>query len=58
MSRKQQHNNILLAVAAFAAVVIIVGLLGYFFMGNSPEIIQGEVEADSYRVSSKIPSRV
>lgn len=58
MSRKQQHNNILLAAGAFAAVVVIVGLLGYAFLGDSPEIIQGEVEADSYRVSSKIPSRV
>ena len=58
MSVKSQHNNILLAIIGFASVVIIVALIGYFTLGRSPEIIQGEVEVSEYRVSSKLPGRI
>ena len=58
MSAKTQHNNILLAVLGFIAVVVIVGVLGFFLLDRSPEIIQGEVEVSEYRVSSKVPGRV
>ena len=55
---KTQHNNILLAVLGFIAVVVVVGLLGFFLLGRSPEIIQGEVEVSEYRISSKVPGRI
>lgn len=58
MSAKTQHNNILLAVAGFTMVVAIVGIIGYFTLDRPQETIQGEMEADEYRVSSKLPSRV
>ena len=58
MSAKSQHNNILLAIAGFAAVVIIVALIGFFALGRDPEVIQGQVEATEYRVSSKVPGRI
>ena len=58
MSAKTQHNNILLAVAGFTLVVLIVGIIGYFTLDRTPEIIQGEMEADEYRVSSKLPGRI
>lgn len=58
MTAKSQHKNILLAVAAFTAVVVIVGAIGYFTLGSTPEIIQGEVEVSEYRVSSKVPGRI
>lgn len=58
MTAKSQHKNILLAVASFTAVVIIVGAIGYFTLGRTPEIIQGEVEVSEYRVSSKVPGRI
>ena len=58
MSAKTQHNNILLAVLGFIAVVVIVGLIGFFLLDRSPEIIQGEVEVSEYRVSSKVPGRI
>ena len=58
MSAKTQHNNILLAVLGFITVVVIVGLLGFFLLDRSPEIIQGEVEVSEYRVSSKVPGRI
>ena len=34
----------------------IVALIGYLTLGKSPEYIQGQAEADEYRVSSKVPA--
>lgn len=48
----------MIAVAVFAAVVCIVGLIGFFTIGCEEEIIQGQIEVEEYRVSSKVPSRV
>ena len=55
---KQQHNNILLAVGGFSAVVVIVALIGMLALGRDPEIIQGEMEVEEYRVSGKVPGRI
>lgn len=58
MSEKQQHNHILLAVVGLVAVIVIVGLIGFFTLGKTEEIIQGEVEVSEFRVSCKLPGRV
>ena len=55
---KKQHNNILLAVAGFSTVVIIVALIGFLALDRDPEVIQGQMEVDEYRVSSKVPGRI
>lgn len=55
---KQQHNNILLAVAGFSAVVVIVALIGFLTLGREPDVLQGEMEVEEYRVSSKVPGRI
>ncbi len=55
---KEQHNNILLAVAGFSAVVVIVGLIGFLALDRDPEMIQGEMEVEEYRVSGKVPGRI
>jgi HlyD family secretion protein len=48
----------MIALAVFALVVIIVGAIGYFTIGNEEEIIQGQIDVEEYRVSSKVPSRI
>lgn len=58
MSAKSQHHNILLAVLGFAIAVAIVALIGFFTLGKTEEVIQGEVEVGEYRVSCKLPARV
>lgn len=58
MSDKAQHNNILLAVIGIITVIVIIGIIGFFTLGKSEEIIQGEVEVSEFRVSSKLPGRV
>lgn len=55
---KQQHNNILLAVGGFSAVVVIVALIGFLALGRDADVIQGEMEVEEYRVSSKVPGRI
>lgn len=55
---KQQHNNILLAIAGFATVVVIVALIGFLALDRDPDVIQGEMEVEEYRVSSKVPGRI
>lgn len=58
MTERSQINNMLIAFLALAAVIVIVSLIGFFTFSKGPEIIQGQAEADEYRVSSKVPSRV
>lgn len=58
MNTKIQNNNILLAFLALLGVVIIVAFIGFFFLGNKSEIIQGQAEVTEYRVSSKVPGRI
>ena len=57
-SENSHHKGILLAVAAFAAIIVIVGIVGYFTIGNECEVIQGQVDVSEYRVSSKVPGRI
>ena len=58
MSAKSQHQNILLAVMGFSIAVLIVAIIGFFTLGKTDEVIQGEVEIGEYRVSCKLPARV
>lgn len=59
MSEKTQHKNILLAISAFTIVVIVVAVIGFVCFGNNDDnVIQGEVEVNEYRVSSKLPGRI
>ncbi len=58
MSAKSQHTNILLAIAGFSIVVIIVALIGFLALDRDPDEIQGQMEVEEYRVSSKVPGRI
>lgn len=58
MENKKQHNSVMMALAAFVLTVLIIGAIGYFTIGNDDEIIQGQIEVEEYRVSSKVPSRI
>lgn len=48
----------MLAIIGFATVVVLVAIIGFFALGRTPEIVQGEIEVSEYRVSSKLPGRV
>lgn len=58
LTEKQQNKNIILALVTLVIVIGAVALIGYLTLGKSPEIVQGQAEADEYRVSSKVPGRI
>lgn len=58
MENKEQHKSVMMALAAFSVAVIIVGVIGFFTIGKDDEVIQGQIDVEEYRVSSKVPSRI
>ncbi len=58
MENKEQNKSVLIALAAFASVVVIVGIIGFLTIGKDNEIIQGQIDVEEYRVSSKVPARI
>ena len=48
----------MMAVAAFVLVIIVIGAIGSFTIGHDDEVIQGQIEVEEYRVSTKVPSRI
>lgn len=58
MSKHSQHISILIAVAAMLIVISIVALIGYLFIPEKEDIIQGQVDVSEYRISSKVPGRI
>ncbi len=57
-NKKQQHKNILIALAALVGTIVVVASLGYLFLSEEENVIQGQVEVSEYRISSKVPGRV
>lgn len=58
VTEKQQKSNILLALITLILIIAIVTVVGFFLLKKGPEIIEGQAEANEYRVSSKVPGRI
>lgn len=58
MSKHSQHISILIAVLAMVIVIGIVALIGYLFIPDKEDVIQGQVDVSEYRISSKVPGRI
>lgn len=56
--QKVQGSSKLIPILTFTAIILVVGLYGFFFLGQKDDIIQGESEITEIRVSSKIPGRI
>ncbi|MDO4425281.1 MAG: biotin/lipoyl-binding protein, partial [Planctomycetia bacterium] len=41
-----------------AMAILLVALMGMMFLGHESDYIEGQAEADEYRVSSKVPGRI
>ncbi len=54
----QTRINLLKPIAVIVAVVAIAGVAGIYAFSETDTTIQGEAEADEYRVSSKVPGRI
>lgn len=56
--RKKTNFSLVLFAAAIVVVVIIVVIIAGLRLASQPELIQGQIETGTYRVSSKVPARV
>lgn len=56
--QKQQHRSAMYTLGIVASVILLVALMGFIFLGRESEYIEGQAEADEYRVSSKVPGRI
>jgi len=59
MSREDNKSGSkLIPILGFAAVIIGAALYGFFFLNQTDNILQGEVEMTEVRISSKVPGRI
>lgn len=55
---KQKSNSIFLCLAVIIFGVLVLAIVGFLFMAPPAEIIEGQADATSVRVSGKLPGRV
>ncbi len=58
MAKTKQQRNILIGLGALVAAVELVGLIGVITFGSNDSVVQGEVDAQDYRVASKVAGRI
>ena len=58
MTVKKKERGLFVAIAATVVVVIILAIIGFLTINPEQEIVQGEVDANSVRVSGFMPGRV
>lgn len=56
--QKQQHRSAMYTLGIVASVILLVALMGFIFLSRESKYIEGQAEADEYRVSSKVPGRI
>lgn len=58
MKAINNKNSMLGGLLGLLGVIVLVSVIGFYAAKPEPLILQGEVEANEYRVSGKIPGRV
>jgi len=56
--QKKENRTLLSALGAIIIVVAALAIIGFLFLNKPAEIIEGQAEATSVRVSGKLPGRV
>ncbi|MCM1077091.1 MAG: efflux RND transporter periplasmic adaptor subunit [Bacteroides sp.] len=56
---EQRENKILMvALAVMVVICIILAIVGFFFLNKPQEIVEGQADATTIRISGKLPGRV
>lgn len=55
---KKKERSLFLAIAATVAVVIVLAIIGFITINPAEEIVQGQVDGTSVRVSGLMPGRI
>lgn len=56
--QKKENRTLLFAMGGVVLVVAILAIIGFFFINKPAEILEGQAEATSVRVSGKLPGRI
>lgn len=54
----RERKSLLTGLIIFTTVVIAIAIMGIIMLSPTTEYIEGQAEADEYRVSSKVPGRI
>lgn len=57
-SAKKTERSLLLTMSIVVVVVAIIAVIGFIFMNKPADIIEGQVEGTTVRISGKLPGRV
>lgn len=55
---KKENRKLIIALGGVVFVVAVLAIIGFLFINKPAEILQGQAEATSVRVSGKLPGRV
>lgn len=58
MATDKQSNRLLPVFVILLGLIAVVCIVGFFLLSPAQELIQGQAEANEYRVSSKVPGRI
>lgn len=56
--QKKQQKGLFITLAIILVAIILLALIGFMFLKPADEIVQGQAEATSVRVSGRLPGRV
>lgn len=55
---QSKRSNLAAGIVGLVVIIAVIGVAGYFVSRPKPLTIQGEAEANEYRVSGKVPGRI
>lgn len=58
MEKEKKSYNLVIGIVALIVIILLIAVIGYFVSKPKPLMIQGEAEANEYRVSGKVPGRI
>ena len=60
LNKEQQSENrsLMTVMGIVVLAVIAIAIIGFVFMNKPPEIIEGQAEGTTVRISGKLPGRV
>ncbi len=53
-----KHESKVLPILIFIGIIVAVAVYGFFFLGRSDDMIQGQAEVREVRISGKVPGRI
>ncbi len=56
--QKQASRGLVIAVSVIALIALIVGVIGFLFVNTDDDLIEGQVEGTTVRISGKLTGRV